>query len=750
MEEWHALPQRHKRQRHAVHLELLGQGQPRPALQDDLVVERLVVVAGGVVDALPRLARVGGRHRPVQHLHALDGPPKAVLHHEVPQAAGEAQPQPVAVLHEPLQLVQRAALVEVGAHLGGQPRDDALQPRVLERSAPNHRIPKAVVEGAKAHAVDIELAGVVPPPVARHLAKVPGLPVQVHAGAVHAVRLQRQRADGVPHLAHRPRQQVPHDVKPVAVHLVRPRPVHAVIDHHPLAHEVLRGRVVAAAGVQDLPRLPAAVVVAGNDLVQHGVHVVRAGLVGVVVHHVQHHAQAQAVQALHHLPELQHAAAAVRVRRVAPLRHAPVHGVVPPVVRVLGRNLHDALLLLFALRCAGLHLRRRRAGLVLRPLGHRAKVVGGKQVQVGDPRARQARQVLHARGLRLAKREVLAAQRGGHAVVRGAEVADVQLVDGHVREPAQRQRRAGLLLPALGRQLRVSQVHKLRAQAVCGQGARVRVGGLRDLHLLRPGAVHCHPERVVLPLPGGRPRQVPDPLEHVVLHGQHLRLSAARSVPQQQLHALRRWRPQRDVHALRPHARAQRAVVEEALVQHARDLQPRGLDCLVLRAMARHDHLPPQHLRDLGLRQVRHLQVGAAPQVRRALHQLLRQVLVQRCVQRDAALRAIHQLILRGHARLGRGVQRKLVRRTRVSVHRGQPPRDGACVEPVRRGAREVAKRHARDVRRTGVHLVCPGHQPQLRHGAPPACHARDVDSQLLVLILPLVDDEVHRGGAGM
>jgi len=57
---------------------------------------------------------------------------------------------------------------------------------------------------------------------------------------------------------------------------------------------------------------------------------VTRGVERVVVYHVQDHAQATAVQRLHHGAELAHARGPVWVARVAALRHAPVHRVVAP------------------------------------------------------------------------------------------------------------------------------------------------------------------------------------------------------------------------------------------------------------------------------------------------------------------------------------------------------------------------------------------------------------------------------------
>ena len=55
---------------------------------------------------------------------------------------------------------------------------------------------------------------------------------------------------------------------------------------------------------------------------------VLAGVEGVVVDDVQHHAEAEAVQRGHHPTELEDAGRAVRAARIAPLGRAKVHGVI--------------------------------------------------------------------------------------------------------------------------------------------------------------------------------------------------------------------------------------------------------------------------------------------------------------------------------------------------------------------------------------------------------------------------------------
>jgi len=63
---------------------------------------------------------------------------------------------------------------------------------------------------------------------------------------------------------------------------------------------------------------------------RRGRRTVARGVEGVVVDDVEYDAQAARVQRRHHRAELAHARGAVRVARVAALRHSPVHWVVAP------------------------------------------------------------------------------------------------------------------------------------------------------------------------------------------------------------------------------------------------------------------------------------------------------------------------------------------------------------------------------------------------------------------------------------
>ena len=73
----------------------------------------------------------------------------------------------------------------------------------------------------------------------------------------------------------------------------------------------------------------------------------------VVVDHIQNNSQAQSVQSLHHLPELQDSAPPIGSACVAALWYAVVDRVIAPVEAVSIRHRQHALLLLLTVRPVG-------------------------------------------------------------------------------------------------------------------------------------------------------------------------------------------------------------------------------------------------------------------------------------------------------------------------------------------------------------------------------------------------------------
>ena len=254
--------------------------------------------------------------------------------------------------------------------------------------------------------------------------------------------------------------------------------IHDIFSHHgPLA-----GQVAAAAGtVGHLVVGPAAVPVAG-----HGALQVAVAVVGVVVHHVHHHAQPGAVQRGHHGAALPHAHLAVeRVGGEAALGHIVVLGVVAPVVAAVG------------------------AGFV-----HGLVVENGLQLHVADAQIFQVVQAggVHAvavqRGVPGYEAHEFAAVFGGHtAVFVGGKVRHVYLPHA---AGVGRDDRALVLGPALGG--RGIQVQHHGALPVGPGRAGVGVNGIGGAAVVELQVVEVVG---VFPVAGKRqaPHAVPLPLQ---------------------------------------------------------------------------------------------------------------------------------------------------------------------------------------------------------------------------------------------
>ena len=196
-----------------------------------------------------------------------------------------------------------------------------------------HAVAQPVVERADARAAELALRGLLEQRVVRDLAEVPALAVEVHGLPVDAVRLERELVERGAHRQHVLLRVVAHEVEPEAVDLVLPGPQHHGVDHQLLGDLVLGRDVLAAGRGLDVADRVEALVVAGNDAVEHRL-LTLAGCRGVVVHLVEHDLQARGVQCAHHLAELGDARAAVRVHRVGALGRLEVERVVAPVEAV--------------------------------------------------------------------------------------------------------------------------------------------------------------------------------------------------------------------------------------------------------------------------------------------------------------------------------------------------------------------------------------------------------------------------------
>ncbi len=332
-------------------------------------------------------------------------------------------------------------------------------------------------------------------------------------------------------------------------------------------------------------------VVAGDDAVEHRVVVLAAG-VGVVIDHVGHDAQAQRVDVQHHLAVLTDASRAVGVGAVAAFGHVVVQGVVAPVEGVQVAHLGDDGLLSVRFGRQSGQGGRVGFGALVRVLVDRGDVERGQQVQMGDARLGQGRQV--GRPVARAEGGIRAAQLGGHAGVGGAEVAHVQLVDDDVFGGGQRRPLARV--PALRLQVGVIEVDDLAAATVGRKTDRVRVGDQIRLHRAGAGSEDAHLVEVVPAIPLRLADQRPDAGVGIDPHDLRFRALGIRVgvVEQHQPHALGRGRPDaQHGHAVLI-ADAQRAVVDVEVVDDAGQLQSGGVNQFAGDIGRGHGHLPLQ------------------------------------------------------------------------------------------------------------------------------------------------------------
>ena len=266
-----------------------------------VVEQRRVVVVLDVVDHLRGLGREAGRLVGVDE-EAVEPAPRAVAQRRgvAGQRAGQPGAHEVALGH---QVVPRASLAErVGVQV--QPVDEALlghqRAAAVERPATAHGVARERVEAADARAAQAPHRGLHEARTVGDLAEVPALADQLHRAAGSGV-------DGTLQPLHRRPRLVPHDVEAEAADAVVARPDDDRVGHQLLHHPVLGGRVVAAGGGLHRAAGVQPVVVPGHDAVQHRLGVLARGR-RVVVDDVHAHAQAGAVQRLHHRAELGDAA----------------------------------------------------------------------------------------------------------------------------------------------------------------------------------------------------------------------------------------------------------------------------------------------------------------------------------------------------------------------------------------------------------------------------------------------------------
>ena len=475
VEERHALRERHGGQRQVLQAHAVGGRKVGRQLVLEDVPQRLVVVVRHVDDVILGHQAIAGGSAVVVHVASADRLPFCADERHVGQVAGQANPNQV---HRPqhrltLDFGVRPRCLVVRQHVParGEPLGRADRVGAVERSATAHAVPQPVVERAVAASCHVDLRRVGTAGVLRDLTEVPSLAVDVDAGAMHAVRLGGKGVEGGPHRLHVRHHVMPHQVETEAVDLVLLRPQTHHVDHQAFHHGVLGGGVGAAGAGGDVARVVEAVVVAGDDAVQHRALRLSGG-VGVVVHHVGYHPQAHVPQRHHHLAVLHDARRSVRVGGVASLGHAVVVRVVAPVEGiVVARVLDGRLGLRAGMRQLG--VRRRR------PPGRRVLVDGGdverrQQVHVREARACQRAQVLDTVTAVEGEGEVLAHQVVRHGGVGRREVPHVQFVDDDVDRVVHG--RLDQVIPPWGREQRIVQVDELAARGVLGQARRVRVG----------------------------------------------------------------------------------------------------------------------------------------------------------------------------------------------------------------------------------------------------------------------------------
>ena len=556
-----------------LHAHPVRHAHRRGSLELDGVEQRLVVVGVDVVDVLLRIRCVAGLLAVVVELAAGDQAPVAVHELVVGQVAGEREADPVLAEEKGRELVRGRSLVG-RVRVVEEAGEVSLLLPAAERPAATGAVADAVVEGADAGAGHVGLGGVDAPRVVGHLPEVPALAVDVDLRPFHSVRGRGERIEGLTELHHVALHVVAHDVEAEAVDLVGAGPGEHRVDEELLHHVVLAGRVLAAGAGLDVPVRVQPVVVARDHAVEHRLTALPGGA-GVVVDDVDHDPQSLAGEGLHHLAELADAGRPVGVGGVAALRHRVVPRVVAPVEGVLVGDRGDRRLLLVGVggEAGQVPHRGLPPGLVLVDGGD---VERRQQVDVGQAGAGERGEVLHAVGVGLGERLERPPQALGHARIAGAEVAHVQLVEDDVLRGLEGG--LGERVP-LGRlQRRVGEVDDLAPLAVAREAHRVGIG--HEVALDAAGRAHVHLDlvQVELAVPARIAGERPPP-RGSWLHvedrigrgrpgiGEEVELDRARGGSPQ---------PERGHAVVEGHA--ERAGVGVEVVEHARDLERRGID----------------------------------------------------------------------------------------------------------------------------------------------------------------------------
>ena len=304
---------------------------------------------------------------------------------------------------------------------------------------------------------------------------------------------------------------VRHQVEAERVDAILGRPQQDRIAHQLCHHPVFGGGVFAAGGTFDRALGVKAVVITRHGPIEHGL-VLLPGGAGVVVDHVHAHAQAVAVQGLHHLPELADACGAItRIRGEAALGRIEMQRVVAPVETIGRRNRHHCRLLRFT-RGAVIGY----GGCLAADLRHAGQVEYRQQVHVGHAGLGQRLQMPATLRIRQCEGAVLAAHRFGHGQIIDRKIADMQFVYHHVGLRQAGMRRARLI-PAVWLERRRIGIGDIASLRVGVQADRIRIG-----HAIAYQADtryhHVHQILVVLAGQVARHRVSPDAGAGIGLH----------------------------------------------------------------------------------------------------------------------------------------------------------------------------------------------------------------------------------------
>ena len=419
------LGQRHRGLAEQRHAHSILHRRTRRHLVRDQVEERLVVVSIDVVDVLCGLGCEARTLAVVVELGSAHAAPIVGRERVVLQVARQSQlhqVDAVQVVRATFLLGTRIEPVEVREGSRAEALEDAMI--LVEGATAVDRIAQSVIKGADAGSVKLALSGLAEQSIVGDLAEVPSLAVDVQTRAVNPVLVQRQGLQCFLRALHLRRRVMAHEIEAEAVDVVVLRPVDHRVDHEPLAHGVLGCHIRTARRGFDRSGGVQALVVAGNDSVEHRVGVL-PGRGRVVVHLVEHDLHADRVKATHHRTELSDAGSSVLIQsgRVGAFGSQPVERVVTPVVGVLiGHRVHGGLLRLGggAGVCGDV-----RNLLISALLGDRCDIEGGEQVNGVDSGLGQLAEVAHAVGLILRERHVGAAHVLGNRLVCRGEVPHV-------------------------------------------------------------------------------------------------------------------------------------------------------------------------------------------------------------------------------------------------------------------------------------------------------------------------------------